>query len=270
LGECVLLNEEECLVENHFTIVILSYNNEKWVKRNVNSAIKQEYNNFDIRFINDASIDSTGKLANKLFKDWEISPLDKKNLTVVHNPSNTRALSNLYSAVDCAKPGSIIVTLDGDDWLANRYVLKYLNEIYQDPKTWITAGSYIESVGGKIVRPRVTEDYWTGNIRHKDWTFSHLRTFRRELFMSIDEKDMKDHDGDFYKFTWDRVIMYPMVEMAGRKHFRPVDKITYVYNRENPLAVDKIHRQEQLRIEAELNAKKPYDRLRELPISDYL
>ena len=270
MGERILLNEEECLIENHFTIVILSYNNEKWIEKNVNSAIKQEYDKFDIRFINDASIDKTGKLAEKLFKEWRAGPNEDRKLSVVHNTDNTRALPNLVSAVNCARPDSIIVALDGDDWLANRYVLQHLNEVYQDPNAWITAGSYIESVDGTVVRPRVTDDYWTGNIRHKEWTFSHLRTFRKELFMSIKEEDMKDADGNFYKFTWDRVIMYPMIEMAGPKHFKPVDKITYVYNRDNPLAVDKVHRTDQLRIEAELKAKQPYDRLEELPISDYL
>ena len=245
----------------------MSYNNERWVEKNINSAKNQEYGNYDIRFINDASSDMTGTRADSLFKDFK-GP--KSNLTIQHNLQNVRALENLYSAVDCSNPGSIILALDGDDWLANRYVLQHLNEVYQDPSVWITAGSYIESIGGKIVRPKVTDDYWSGNIRHKNWTFSHLRTFKKELFMSIDKNDMLDHDNKFYKFTWDRVIMYPMIEMAGPEHFRPVNKITYVYNRENPLAVDRVHRSEQLRIEAELKSKTPYERLKELPISDYL
>ena len=256
------------MIENHFTIIILSYNNERWVEKNVNSAINQEYNNYTIRFVNDASSDLTGEKAVKLFEKFETN--QNKSLIIQHNSENVRALQNLHSSVYCADPGSIIVALDGDDWIANRYVLQELNETYQDPSVWITAGSYIESVGGKIVRPRITEDYWSGNIRHKDWSFSHLRTFKRELFTSIDEGDMKDHDGSFYKFTWDRVIMYPMIEMAGPDHFRPINKITYVYNRENPLAVDRVHRQEQLRIEAELKSKQPYQRLKDLPISDYL
>lgn len=260
---------ESSIPQNHFTIVILSYNNEKWIEKNINSVIKQEYDNFDVRFVNDASIDKTRKLTDRFFKKFHENDSTGR-LTITHNTDNKKALPNLYSSVDCSRPGSIIVALDGDDWLANRYVLQDLNEIYQDPNIWITAGSYIESVGGKVVRPKVTDDYWTGNIRHKGWTFSHLRTFRRELFMSIDKEDMMDSDGDFYKFTWDRVIMYPMIEMAGPRHFYPVNKITYVYNRENPLAVDRVHRADQLRIEAELKQKQPYERLKELPESDYL
>ena len=49
-----------------------------------------------------------------------------------------------------------------------------------------------------------------------------------------------------------------------------VNRIMYVYNRENPLAVDRVHRSEQLRIEAELRSKEPHERLKELPEIDYL
>ena len=60
--------------------------------------------------------------------------------------------------------------------------------------------------------------------------------------------------------------MYPMVEMAGPEHFKPIGRVMYIYNRENPLAVDRVHRQEQLRIEAVLKNKKPYQRLKELSV----
>ena len=261
-----MIEQEMELEQKHFTIVILSYNNEQWVEKNLNSAINQIYSNFDIMFVDDASTDKTGKIAEKMF-----SKLLKEDNTladrirIIKNETNRKALPNLYMCVSEAQPGSIIVALDGDDWLGNRFVLQRLNEVYQDSKIWITAGSYIESVGGKVVRPRVSDDYWNGNIRQKEWSFSHLRTFKRELFLSIDKEDMLDSDGDFYKFTWDRVIMYPMIEMSGPRHFKPVMEINYVYNRNNPLAVDKVHRHDQLRIEAELKSKKPHSRLKELP-----
>ena len=255
------------MIENHFTIVVPAYNCEEWALKNVRSAAKQDYDNYDFIYINDASTDSTAKILKELNSLWD----SHKGSTIIkHNITNRRALPNLYEAVNMAAPGSIIVALDGDDWLANRYVLSSLNEVYQDPDVWITAGSYIESIGGNVVRPRVDADFWEGNLRHKEWTLSHLRTFKKELFQAIRKQDMLDSDGDFYKFTWDRVIMYPMVEMAGPKHFRPISKIHYVYNRNNPIAVDKVHRAEQLRIEAELKKKRPHERLKRLEISELL
>ena len=253
--------------DNHFTIVVPAYNCEEWAIRNIKSVCNQEYNNYDFIYINDASTDSTAKILKELDDLWNPS---KGIKTIKHNMVNRRALPNLYDAVNMASPGSIIVALDGDDWLANRNVLSSLNEVYQDPDVWITAGSYIESIGGRVVRPRLSQDFWEGNLRNKEWTLSHLRTFRKELFQAIRKQDMLDDDGDFYKFTWDRVIMYPMVEMAGQEHFRAINKIHYIYNRNNPIAVDKVHRAEQLRIEAELKKKAPHERLKRLVISELL
>ena len=227
--------------------------------------MNQNYDNYDIVYVEDASTDRTREMVRKCEKNWDFK---KGVFKLICNAENIKALPNLHSAVNCANPGSIILALDGDDWLVNSEVLNKLNKIYQDDEVWITAGSYLESFGGSVVSPQIPDGYWKGNIRHKHWSFSHLRTFRRELFMSIEKKDFIDHDGDFFKFTWDRVIMYPMVEMAGPEHFRPINQIMYIYNRENPLAVDRIHRQEQLRIESVLKNKKPYDRLKELVVEE--
>ncbi len=225
------------------------------------SAISQEYDNYDIIFVDDASTDKTGQIAGNLVEKWDST---KGSFELTHNSNNLKALENLYNSVYEAKPNTIIVALDGDDWLQNKLVLEHMNQVYLDENIWITAGSYIESIGGRVVRPRVSKGYWEGNIRHKEWTFSHLRTFKRELFLNIKKQDMIDKDGNFFKFTWDRVIMYPMVEMAGKNHFKPINKIQYVYNRENPLAVDVVHRQEQLRIETVLRNKNQYQELEEI------
>ena len=72
---------------------------------------------------------------------------------------------------------------------------------------------------------------------------------------------MLDKDGGFYKYTFDQAMMYPMVEMAGQEHFVPIKKVLYVYNRLNPLSVDKIYRNDQLRIEKEIKNKKPYGKI---------
>jgi len=246
-------------MQRHFTVVIPTYNSEKWTRRNFASALKQEYDNFDIVFINDSSTDTTGQVAEETHK--ELKQTTNANVKIIHNDKNKKALHNIYSAVENSKLGTIIVTLDGDDWLADESVLNYLNGVYNDNSIWMTAGSYVENYGGTIKRPDIDDDFWSSNVRTKLWTISHLRTFRRDLFMKIKKEDMLDKDGEFYKFTFDQVMMYPMIEMAWKEHFKPIDKILYVYNRSNPLSVDRIHRHDQLRIEHEVKNKKPYDRI---------
>jgi glycosyltransferase involved in cell wall biosynthesis len=244
----------------HFTIVIPAYNVEKWVRKNVVSAVTQEYENFEVVYVNDCSTDKTGHVVSETL-DYFGNP---KNFTYVENSENRKALYNIYDAVRNSQEGSVIVTLDGDDWLSTSNVLSLLNDVYNTGDVWITAGSYIINSNGVISSPNIHNGFWNGNIRRHVWTISHLRTFRKELFMNIDKNDMLDHDGDFYKFTFDQAMMFPMVEMAGPEHFYPINDVLYVYNRGNPLSVDRIHRAEQLRIERDIRSKKPYKNLSSL------
>ena len=245
--------------KNHFTIVIPAYNCENWVDKNLRSALEQEYENYDVVYVDDASTDNT------LIKAQEIISSSKKECKLVSNKKNVRALKNLYDHITTAKEGTIIITLDGDDYLADQDVLSYLDSVYQNKDCWLTVGSYVQNDNYQVVTPAcVTPDYWNSNIRKKHWSFSHLRTFRKELFERINTKDMLDDDGEFYKFTFDRVMMYPMVEMAGPEHITLINKVLYIYNRLNPISVDRAHRREQLRIESIITNKTPYERITNL------
>lgn len=244
--------------ENHFTIVIPSYNTEKWVKKCLGSALKQEYDSYDIVYIDDASTDNTLAEVKKV-----IDSIDSRAniIKVVENDVNKKALSNIYNAVRGSQDNTIIVTLDGDDWLAGKNVLQKLDQVY-DEEVWMTAGSYLDNYSMQVSSPNLPLNFWDSNIRLKQWTISHLRTFRKNLFLSIDKKDLYDRDGDFYKFTFDQAMMFPMAEMSGPKHFREVNEVVYIYNRENPLSVDRIHRSDQLRIERDIRNKETYKRLK--------
>lgn len=248
---------------NHFTIIIPSYNNEKWAKRCLGSALKQDYDNYDVIYVDDNSTDATAAVVAQIVEDTQT----KANVLIVNNNSNHKALYNLWREIHQSKDGTIIVTLDGDDWLPNKQVLSVLDQIYSKEDVWMTAGSYIDNAAGMVSSPNVNVSYWQGNIRMKPWTISHLRTFRKELFMRIQHADLLDEDGNFYKFTFDQAMMYPMAEMSGPEHFREIKQIMYVYNRHNPISVDRVHRFDQLRIEKQIREKQPYDRLSSLEVS---
>ena len=241
----------------HFTIVIPAYNVEQWAKRNIMSVITQEYENFEVVYVNDCSTDKTGDVVSETLAHFD----NPENFTYIENLENRKALRNIYDAVSRSKDNTVIVTLDGDDWLASSHVLSLLNDVYNSSDAWITAGSYIDNSNGMVSSPNIHNGFWDGNIRRHVWTISHLRTFRKELFMNIDKNDMLDHDDNFYKFTFDQAMMFPMVEMSGSEHFYPINDVLYVYNRNNPLSVDRVHRAEQLRIERDIRNREPYDRL---------
>lgn len=250
-------------MKTHFTIVVPAYNVEEWAEKNVKSALIQDYEHFDIFYVNDASTDKTKELVDNVFEDLKFKT--KAKFVILDNQVNKKALANIITCVKMARDNSVILTLDGDDRLPHRNVLNTLDRAYRSPDVWITVGSYLDTLTGQIGPIRTNQEkFWQDNIRHKPWIFSHLRTFRKELFMKINEKDMTDDDGKIYKYTFDQVMMYPMCEMAGPEHFRMLYDILYIYNRMNPLSVDKVHRADQLRIEQVIRNKTPYKRLERL------
>ena len=66
--------------------------------------------------------------------------------------------------------------------------------------------------------------------------------------------------------TWDMVMMFPMIEMAGERHHCFVDDILYIYNDENSLSDLRISRQLQAYLAQIVRAKKRYQRLPEKPV----
>jgi hypothetical protein len=88
---------------------------------------------------------------------------------------------------------------------------------------------------------------------------SHLRTFYAWLFKSIKLEDMLYY-GEFYRMTWDYVMMLPMIEMAGERHLC-IQDLMYIYNNANNISDHKISRQLQAHLAQIVRAKKRYQRL---------
>ena len=76
---------------NHFTIIIPSYNNEKWAKRCLGSALKQDYDNYDVVYVDDHSTDDTAAVVAQIVEDTQT----KANVLIVNNNLNHKALYNL-------------------------------------------------------------------------------------------------------------------------------------------------------------------------------
>ena len=183
----------------------------------------------------------------------------------IKNDEKCYALKNISDAIDAsgADDDDIIILLDGDDWLASGLTLGHLNTHYRDSECWMTYGSYVmHPYGVKGPEPSAyPQDIIDNNTYRKDtWRASHLRTFRKKVWDKIDKKDLQDTNGDFYKMAYDQAIMLPLIEMSGDR-CKYLEDILHVYNKENPLNVDKIKAQEQVKTAKEIRAKKPYERL---------
>lgn len=101
----------------------------------------QEYQNYHVVYIDDASPDRTGEYVKKYIEEKKI-PNDK--IDVIINEENVFAMTNLYTGItDHCKSGEIVMLLDGDDALLGRQVMGLFNAVYQKHKAGLVYSRYI-------------------------------------------------------------------------------------------------------------------------------
>lgn len=262
------VKEQKFLVSDHkpFVVVIPSYNNFKWCKKNLGSVLRQDYDNFRIIYIDDASNDGMEARIKEYLshKDQVFS-----RVQYIRNEKNRGAMANLYDAIHSCRDDEIVVVLDGDDWLAHDSVLSRLNELYANPDVWLTYGNYIEYPTykksdncAKLIPPKIVKE---SAFREYKWSASHLRTFYAGLFKRIALHDFL-FNGKFYDSSCDLASMFPMLEMAG-EHAKFVKDILCIYNRDNPLNDDKVRFEKQQALDHYIRALPRYERLLSFPKS---
>jgi hypothetical protein len=241
-----------------YHIITPFYNAQEFLPKCINSIKRQRYTNFHCSLVDDISTDDSFKKAQEAIGD-------DSRFTLIKNTNKRYALQNIAESIAASKAqdDDVIILLDGDDWFASSLTLNHLNWHYENKECWITYGSYILHPHG-VLGPEPSDypkEVRDNNLYRQDrWRASHLRTFRRHLWDRIGHKDLQDSNGEYYKMAYDQAIMLPLLEMAGGQ-YQYVPEIMHVYNKENPLNVDKIKTQEQVRTAQEIRNKKPYDRL---------
>ena len=256
----------EALEEKHFSIIIPTWDSQRWTEPVLRSVLGQKYENYTVYFTDDASEDDTLRVAQEVVAEYPEEIQNKVHIT--KNEARKFALHNICKMIEETRDDTIIVLVDGDDLLSSPHVLSRLNQLYSEDNVWLSTGSYVEFPSGRVVKSMaVPEDVWETGIRkfqeppgHPN-IFSHLRTFRKDLYSKINHDDLKGEDGEYYSCTFDRALMYPMIEMAGPDHHCVVSDVTYVYNCQNPRSVHLTQRRKQLDIEREIREKEPYTRV---------
>ena len=241
-----------------FVVVIPSFNNAPWCRRNLESVLNQAYPLFRVIYVDDASTDDTPHLVAEYLADSATA----HRVTFQRNSSRVGPVANIDRAVRSCDPNAIIVLVDGDDFLAHPQVLTRLNAIYQDPDVWVTWGQFTrfpqDSEG--FCAPIPSEIVSANAFRDYPFVSSHLRTFYAGLYQRIRPVDLQDSAGRFFTTAGDCAQMWALQEMAG-PHGRFVDEVLYQYNRENPLNDDKLDRAGQVRTELEIRRKARYGRV---------
>lgn len=240
----------------NFKIIVPMYNVEDWVETTIKSVLEQTYKNYSCVIIDDMSTDESVSVVKNLIKD-------DNRFNLIINNEKKYALQNIVEGIDYngCDDEDIIITLDGDDWLANKNVLQKLVDYYSSNDIWLTYGNHTNFPDGEPYWPLFKypdEIVQSNNFRNFRFLASHLRTFKYKLWKNINKSDLLDKDGKYFQTAWDLAIMFPMLEMCKDK-FLFIDEVMYVYNNKNPLNDYKLYHQLQLKTEMLLRTKTKYN-----------
>ncbi len=107
--------------------------------------------------------------------------------------------------------------VDGDDELLGREAFKVFNAVYQKTNAGVVYSNHLKVYWKReVVYIGWSSDYSDeekkGNrYREVPQKISHLRSFRRSLFMKIRESDLRDEHGEWFRSTYDEVICLPLL-----------------------------------------------------------
>ena len=237
-----------------FRIIIPFFNAEKFIGKCIDSIKSQTFKKFTVHIFDDCSADNSFEVAKRFINDDERFFLKK-------NKKNYGALYNIVQGLNVRfKDDTKIVDIliDGDDYLFTNDALQIIYFTYLKTDCLITYGTFLNLGLQKIFGRKYPLKTILDNSYRKDlWRASHLRTFRHDLWLKIEDSDLRDNYGNYLLTAWDLAIMFPMLEMAGLRQ-ECISDILYTYNNLNPLCDHVINLKSQQYNEKIIRNKSPY------------
>lgn len=247
-------------------IITPFYNAEKYIIRCIESIITQNYENYCLYLIDDASTDETAWVVESYLK-YLPSKLREK-IIFIRNEHNCGAVYNqittLREQLDDPSDDTIVMLIDGDDALINdNNIFNFYNNLYSDNKTDFSYGSSWSEVDNI---PLISQPYPKEIRENKlyrqhsfNWgmPYTHLRTFRYELLKNIPSDDcFKDENGEWWMAGGDNATFYNILEQANPNKVKVVQDIFYIYNDKSPHNDYKVHGELQNKNAAKIKGNK--------------
>lgn len=245
-------NYEEAMVrkqsESKIKIIAPVYNAENYISKCIRSVASQDYDNYEMIIIDDASTDNTLQVINQTIEEIGL----QERFTVINRQQNMGAVFNQISTIKSrCYSDDIVMLLDGDDWLVNNpNIFHMYNNMYHEGAeyTYGSCWSLIDNIP-LIAQPYPSEVKANKSYReHKfNWNFPypHLRTFVARLALNLDDSLFKDAEGQWYRAGGDVATFYNIVEQADPSKVVCVPDVVYMYNDTNPINDYKINGKEQ-------------------------
>lgn len=235
--------------QQRISVLMPFFNSQDYIERAIQSIAQQDYENYQLIMIDDASTDNslsvTKRTIEKLSRDFQ------SKVKIIVNKNNRGAVFNHYHALKNTDENDIIMLVDGDDWLVNNNTIFHLyNDLYQQGAefTYGSCWSLVDNI------PLIAQNYPSEVKRNRSYRnnkfawnmpYTHLRTFTKKLFKDVSEDRFKDSYGNWLRAGGDGALFYEMIERANPDKVVAVKEIVYNYNDLNPINDYKVNGDEQ-------------------------
>lgn len=138
------MKPKDLMIEPKVSIILMTYNQEQFIRKAIKSALSQTYKNFELIISNNGSTDRTASIIESFLPD--------KRIIFLNYDSNEGPNIRANQALDIAK-GSFISWLYGDDY--------YIHTKIQDQ---MNAFSKLDSSYGVVYGPGYEENFSNGQL----------------------------------------------------------------------------------------------------------
>lgn len=208
----------------------------------IESIRRQDWDDYRIGIIDDASDDISSLIADEAYADDHERRMWLGRHGRRYGAPFGQDLIIQTKGVEWG--ADVIVWVDGDDRLIGTDVLQTLATIYEDPNVWLTYGQYRPDPpddGCSLAAP-YSEEVVANNDYRKSYGFNHLRTMRMFLYLKIPHLRRKMH-GKWITVAGDYSVMNDGLELAGGR-YAFIDKPLLAYSSDNPQADWRVNRDE--------------------------
>jgi len=255
--------------EQKIVVIAPMYNAERYITRCIESVGTQDYNNWEMVVIDDASTDRSYLTAYDAAAKY-----GRGRVTVISNDTNMGAVYNQINIIRAhCEPDDIVMLLDGDDSLVNdNQIFHMYNNLY-DGTTEFTYGSMWSMVDNIPLIAQPYPEHIKQNRAYREHKFNwnmpytHLRTFKASLLDDVDDSNFQDENGNWFKAGGDGAVFYTLIERAKPDAVKAVTDIVYMYNDMNPLNDYKVNGEEQTKNATQILSKKADMTTQEKPTS---
>ena len=172
------------------SVIVPIYNVEKYLKRCVDSIIKQTYKNIEIILVDDGSPDNCNRICD------EYTQIDKR-VKVIHKKNG--GLSSARNAgLDISK-GEYICFIDSDDWVSENFVEFLLKNIVKEKSDIITCETLDVKTEQETYEKSADEDLKIKTY-YKDYVIENMYSEEIQLKPAVQNKMYKSYIFDSLRF----------------------------------------------------------------------